>query len=73
MNVYLVCSVFTASLTVFASPGEWPEPRHDAHLTGIQTLPGAMKMSMATSRCSRLRNRGNRPFNNAAMISANLR
>jgi hypothetical protein len=29
-------------LSALAMPGDWPEPRQNSHLTGIQTLPGEM-------------------------------
>ncbi|HUW60899.1 MAG TPA: VCBS repeat-containing protein [Candidatus Bathyarchaeia archaeon] len=30
-------------LALFSAPGDWPEPRHNACLTGIQPLSGAIK------------------------------
>lgn len=36
-------AALTVSIQIDALPGDWPEPRQNFHLTGIQPLPGAMK------------------------------
>ena len=37
-----VCLVICLSVSAFAAPGDWPEPRQNAHLTGVQPMPGKM-------------------------------
>lgn len=39
----LVAFVFEIATDASAAPGDWPEPRHDPHLTAVQPLAGAMK------------------------------
>ena len=36
-----------AAVQCFAAPGDWPEPRHNAQLTGIQPVPGSMTTAPA--------------------------
>ncbi len=43
MRLHVCLCLLAFSAMAHAAPGDWPEPRHDAHLTGIQPLPGAMK------------------------------
>lgn len=42
----LLAAVLAASAAQ-AAPGDWPEPRQNAQLTGIQPMPGAMKSAPA--------------------------
>lgn len=36
-------SLWIVLLACAAAPGDWPEPRHDGHLLGLQPLPGEMR------------------------------
>ena len=40
-HLFLLCTCLY-SLSAHAAPGDWPQPRQNPHLTGIQPLPGTM-------------------------------
>ncbi|MCL4691625.1 MAG: hypothetical protein KJ060_03840, partial [Candidatus Hydrogenedentes bacterium] len=42
-TIAIAAAALTVSLQADAAPGDWPEPRQNPHLTGIQPLPGAMQ------------------------------
>lgn len=42
MTLCILASLIQAAL--FTAPGDWPEPRQNPCLTGVQTLPGAMSV-----------------------------
>lgn len=42
-----VVSVWAVGCAFAAAPGDWPEPRHDADLTAVQPVAGAMRSAPA--------------------------
>lgn len=48
LRIASLCGCVAFAAWAAAAPGDWPEPRQNAHLTGIQPMPGTMAASPST-------------------------